>query len=142
MIYGIGNRGCDRYRSKLSQALYANRARLFVELTYEEDVELWDIRRRRHEVTGIVSIEEAAHRRIGFRVLKEGLSDTPGDTADGLAARGFGVDDPAAVVGANVAVKVHKSKVGVDAYFGEYSREAKDRLWSFRDRVIVPVARQ
>src|SRR5439155_4378130 len=44
--------------------------------------------------------------------------------------------------GTDDAVQAHQPQIRVDAYFGEYRREAEDRLRPVRlfDRIVVPVA--
>src|SRR5205807_10127556 len=107
-----------------------------------KDVEIRDFRRGRHEIAGIFAVEEAALRRISFRLLKQGLSDAPGDPADGLAACGLWIDDPAAVIGTHKTVQSDEPKFGIHVHLGEYCGEAEGGLRSFCRRIIVSIARQ
>src|SRR2546426_6939723 len=142
VIHGIPNRRRHRYGSELAEALGAERARFLVELADEEGLEPRDIRVRRYEVAGIVSVEEAAHHRIRLRLLEQGLPYAPDDPADRLTASGLGIDDTAGGVGTDDAVQAHPPQIRVDAYFGKDRGEAEDRLRPVRlfDRIVVPVA--
>jgi hypothetical protein len=60
VIHGIGDRGRHRDSGQLAEALGTERAGFLIELDDEEGLEPRDIRVRRHEVAGIVSVEEAA----------------------------------------------------------------------------------
>src|SRR5207237_10094820 len=108
----------------------------------EENVKLWDIRRSGNQVAGIVSVEESTHRWVSLRPFIQGLSDAPDDSADGLAAGCLRIDDLAAVVGSDISIQADEAKVGIDDYFGEHCREAKNRLRSFRAWVVVSIGRQ
>src|SRR2546427_6543608 len=144
VIHGIGDRRRYRHGGELPEALGSEWARFLVELANEERLELLDIRIRRDGVAPIVSVEEAAQDRIGFRLLEQRLPDAPDDPADGLTSSGLGIDDAAGIVRADEAVQAHQAKIGVDAYFGEHGCEAEDRLRSvcLLDRIVVAVAHQ
>ena len=77
VIDGIGNRGRYRDRCQLAKALRAEWARLVIEVTDEQDVELRDVGIRRHKISRVIAVQETARHRIGLRLLEEGLSDAP-----------------------------------------------------------------
>src|SRR5207302_2414803 len=66
VIDGITDCWRNRYRGKFAQALGAYWARFAVELTNEDNVKLWNVCRSRHEVAGIVSVEESTQRGVSF----------------------------------------------------------------------------
>src|SRR6266571_4478188 len=142
VIDGISDCWRNRYRGKFAQALGANWARFPVELTNEDNVKLWNVCRSRHEVAGIVSVKESTQRGVSFGLFKQGLSDTPNDSPDGLAARYLWIDDLAAVVGSDKSPQAHDTEIGIDDYFDEHRRKAKNRLRSFRAWVVVSIGRQ
>jgi hypothetical protein len=41
VVHGVGNRGRYRYCGELAQTLRAERARFLIELTDEQDLEVW-----------------------------------------------------------------------------------------------------
>src|SRR5437773_9388904 len=73
VIDSIRNSRCDRYRSELSQTFSADWTGFLIEVADEQNVEFWDIRTSRHQVAGVIAIDEAAHGRIGFRLFHQGL---------------------------------------------------------------------
>src|SRR4029077_10319028 len=126
--HGVGDRRRHGYRGELAEALGTQRARFLVELADEERLEPRKIRVRRYEVTGIVSVEEAARHRIRLRLLEQRLPYAPDDPTDRLTASRLGIDDAASVVGTDHTVQAHQPQLGVDAYLGKDRREAEDRL--------------
>src|ERR1700730_11124451 len=103
LVGRVGDSGGDRPRDRtgrqLPEALCAERTRFLVEVTHEDGIQLRDIGISRHQIAGVVAVEEAAGCWVGFRLLEQCLPNTPGDAADRLASRGLGVDDAAGVIG-------------------------------------------
>src|SRR6267142_5388362 len=126
VIHGVGDGRCHGHGSQFTQTLGTQRARFFIEAAYEQDIKLRNIRIGWDEVAGVVAVYELARRRIGLRLLQQGLSHTPDDAADRLAARRFRIDDPAGVIGADKAVQAHEPEVRVDAYLSKNRGEAED----------------
>src|SRR5262249_34291915 len=92
-----------------------------------------------NEISRIVPVEKAPERRIGFGLLEERLSHAPDDSADCLAPRCPGIDDPPGIVGTDQPIETHQSKVGIHSHLREDSGEAKYRLRpSGRDRSARP----
>ena len=60
VIDGVRDRGRHGHGGQLAEALCAQRACFLVELADEQDVELGDVGVGRHEIAGIVAVEEAA----------------------------------------------------------------------------------
>jgi hypothetical protein len=58
-----------------------------------------------------------------------GLSHTPDDATDRLAACRIGIDDPTGIIGADDAVQAREPEVRVDAYFSKDGGEAEDCLY-------------
>ena len=79
VIDSVGNCGRDRNGGELAHALHPDWAGLVVEFTDEQDVELRDIRVRRHEITGKVAVQKASQDRVGLGLLEQRLSDAPDD---------------------------------------------------------------
>src|SRR5260370_29098407 len=142
VIHGICDGRRYGYRSEFTQTLCADRARFVIELAHEQDVEFRNIRTGRHEVTRVIAVDEASSSRISFRLLHQGLADTPDNSANRLAACSLGIDDLAAVVGAHKAVHTHEPEVRINAYLGEDRREAESGFRSFGTRVVVSLTGQ
>src|SRR5579863_46144 len=137
VIDGICNRRCDRYRSELSQTFCADWTGFLIEVTHEQDVEFRDIRTSRHQVAGVITIDEATQGRIRFGLFHQGLADTPYNSADRLAARGLRIDHSTTVVGAYKTIQTHQTKVRVNANFGEDRGEAEGGFRSLGAGIVV-----